>query len=68
MTAAADAPIIALFNSSSSPEPPDGRVVVATNTSVALCRGSPTASDDSTVGRTIDFNNGEIPIAEALAT
>jgi uncharacterized protein YbjT (DUF2867 family) len=24
-------------------------------------------ADDSTIGRTIDFNNGEIPIAEALA-
>jgi hypothetical protein len=22
--------------------------------------------DDSTIGRTIDFNNGDIPIAEAL--
>ena len=26
-----------------------------------------TLADDSTVGRTIDFNNGDIPIAEALA-
>jgi uncharacterized protein YbjT (DUF2867 family) len=25
-------------------------------------------SDDSTINRTIDFNNGEVPIAEALAT
>jgi len=25
-------------------------------------------ADDSTIGRTIDFNNGEIPIAEALAS
>jgi uncharacterized protein YbjT (DUF2867 family) len=24
-------------------------------------------ADDSTIGRTIDFNNGEVPIAEALA-
>jgi hypothetical protein len=23
--------------------------------------------DDSTVGRTIDFNNGDVPIADALA-
>ncbi|MCV7100670.1 SDR family oxidoreductase [Mycobacterium palustre] len=25
-------------------------------------------ADDSTIGRTIDFNNGEVPIAEALAS
>jgi uncharacterized protein YbjT (DUF2867 family) len=24
-------------------------------------------ADDSTIGRTLDFNNGEVPIAEALA-
>ncbi len=24
-------------------------------------------ADDSTIGRTIEFNNGDIPIAEALA-
>ena len=25
-------------------------------------------SDDSTIGRTIEFNNGDLPIAEALTT
>ncbi|MGO9152906.1 MAG: NAD-dependent dehydratase, partial [Mycobacterium sp.] len=24
-------------------------------------------ADDSTIGRTIDFNNGDVPIAKALA-
>jgi hypothetical protein len=24
-------------------------------------------ADDATIGRTIDFNNGDVPIAEALA-
>jgi hypothetical protein len=27
-----------------------------------------TLADDSTIHRTIEFNNGDVPIAEALAT
>ena len=51
---------------------PTGRIVVGaghevTRGDVALVVAAALA-DDSTIGRTIDFNNGESPIAEALAS
>ncbi|WP_407686232.1 SDR family oxidoreductase [Mycobacterium sp. HUMS_1102779] len=50
---------------------PTGRIVVGaghevTRADVALVVAAALA-DDSTIGRTIDFNNGETPVAEALA-
>ena len=52
-------------------EPATGRIVVGvgqdvSRADVALVVAAALA-DDSTIGRTIDFNNGDIPIAEALA-
>lgn len=52
-------------------EPATGRIVVGvgqdvSRADVALVVAAALA-DDSTIGRTIDFNNGGIPIAEALA-
>lgn len=54
-----------------TPEPPTGRIAVGAGQEVsrgdvALVAAAALA-DDSTVGRTIDFNNGEVPITEALA-
>jgi uncharacterized protein YbjT (DUF2867 family) len=52
-------------------DPPTGRIVVGkgkgevSRADVALVVAA-ALRDDSTVGRTIDFNNGDIPIAEAL--
>lgn len=54
-------------------EPPTGRITLGrgkgevSRADVALVAAAALA-DDSTVGRTIDFNNGEVPIAEALAS
>ena len=53
-------------------EPATGRIAVGagpevSRADVALVVAAALA-DDSTIGRTIDFNNGEIPIAEALAS
>jgi uncharacterized protein YbjT (DUF2867 family) len=51
---------------------PTGRIIVGqgkgevSRADVALVVAAVLA-DDSTIGRTIDFNNGDIPIAEALA-
>ncbi len=53
-------------------EPATGRIALGkgkaevSRADVALVVAAALA-DDSTVGRTIDFNNGDIPIAEALA-
>ncbi|OBA82039.1 NAD-dependent dehydratase [Mycobacterium sp. 1164966.3] len=53
-------------------EPATGRIAVGegkgsvTRADVALVVAAALA-DDSTIGRTIEFNNGEFPIAEALA-
>jgi uncharacterized protein YbjT (DUF2867 family) len=52
-------------------EPPTGRIAVGAGQQVsrgdvALVAAAALA-DDSTIGRTIDFNNGEVPIAQALA-
>jgi nucleoside-diphosphate-sugar epimerase len=53
-------------------EPATGRIGVneakgqVTRADVALVVAAALA-DDSTIGRTIEFNNGEVPIAEALA-
>jgi uncharacterized protein YbjT (DUF2867 family) len=53
-------------------EPATGRIVLGqgkgsvSRADVALVAAT-VLSDDSTIGRTIDFNNGDIPIAEALA-
>jgi uncharacterized protein YbjT (DUF2867 family) len=53
-------------------EPATGRIEVGSGkgsvsrADVALVAAA-VLSDDSTVGRTIDFNNGDVPIAEALA-
>ncbi len=52
-------------------EPPTGRIAVGAGQQVS--RGDvafvtvAALADDSTIGRTIDFNNGEVPIAQALA-
>jgi uncharacterized protein YbjT (DUF2867 family) len=52
-------------------EPATGRIVVGqgkgevSRADVALVAAAALA-DDSTIGRTIEFNNGDIPIAEAL--
>ncbi|OCB29198.1 NAD-dependent dehydratase [Mycobacterium malmoense] len=53
-------------------DPPTGRITLGRgkgDVSRADVAGVAAAAlaDDSTVGRTIDFNNGDIPIAEALA-
>jgi uncharacterized protein YbjT (DUF2867 family) len=54
-------------------EPATGRIALdrgkgeVSRADVALVVAAALA-DDSTIGRTIDFNNGEIPIAEALAS
>lgn len=54
-------------------EPPTGRITLGrgegevSRADVALVAAAALA-DDSTVGRTIEFNNGEVPIAEALAS
>jgi uncharacterized protein YbjT (DUF2867 family) len=54
-------------------EPASGRIELGTGkgevsrADVALVVAAALA-DDSTIGRTIEFNNGEIPIAEALAS
>ncbi|MGB8390258.1 SDR family oxidoreductase [Mycobacterium sp.] len=53
-------------------EPATGRIVVGagnevSRADVALVVAAALA-DDSTIGRTIDFNNGDIPIAKALAS
>jgi uncharacterized protein YbjT (DUF2867 family) len=51
---------------------PTGRIVVGkgkgevSRADVALVVAA-ALEDDSTIGRTIDFNNGDVPIAEALA-
>ena len=53
-------------------EPATGRIVVGqgkgevSRADVALVAAA-ALSDDSTIGRTIEFNNGDVPIAEALA-
>jgi uncharacterized protein YbjT (DUF2867 family) len=53
-------------------EPPTGKIVLAkgdgavSRADVALVAAAALA-DDSTIGRTIEFNNGDIPIADALA-
>lgn len=52
-------------------EPPTGCIAVGAGQQVsrgdvALVAAAALA-DDSTIGRTIDFNNGEVPIAQALA-
>ncbi len=55
-------------------EPPTGRIAVGAaardgevpRADVALVAAAVLA-DDSTIGRTIDFNSGDLPIAEALA-
>jgi uncharacterized protein YbjT (DUF2867 family) len=53
-------------------EPATGRIVLGrgkgevSRADVALVVAAALA-DDSTIGRTIEFNNGEVPIAEALA-
>jgi uncharacterized protein YbjT (DUF2867 family) len=53
-------------------EPATGRIEVGTGkgevsrADVALVVAA-TLHDDSTIGRTIEFNNGDVPIAEALA-
>jgi len=52
-------------------EPATGRIAVGTagevsREDVALVAAA-VLSDDTTVGRTIEFNNGDLPIAEALA-
>jgi len=53
-------------------EPPTGRIMLGegkgdvSRADVALVVAAALA-DDSTIGRTIDFNNGDIPIGEALA-
>ncbi|OBG69970.1 NAD-dependent dehydratase [Mycobacterium sp. E1715] len=54
-------------------DPPTGRITLGQGTGevsradVALVAAAALA-DDETVGRTIDFNNGDTPIAEALAS
>lgn len=53
-------------------EPATGRIAVGagqdvSRADVALVVAAALA-DDSTIGRTIEFNNGEMPIAEALAS
>ncbi|OBG74202.1 SDR family oxidoreductase [Mycobacterium sp. E3305] len=54
-------------------DPPTGRITLGQGTGevsradVALVAATALA-DDETVGRTIDFNNGDTPIAEALAS
>jgi uncharacterized protein YbjT (DUF2867 family) len=51
---------------------PTGRIELGTGkgevsrADVALVAAAALA-DDSTIGRTIDFNNGDVPIAQALA-
>ena len=53
-------------------EPATGRITIGngkgevSRADVALVVAA-TLHDDSTIGRTIEFNNGEVPIAEALA-
>jgi uncharacterized protein YbjT (DUF2867 family) len=53
-------------------EPPTGRIVIGkgkgevSRADVAVVVAA-ALHDDSTIGRTIDFNNGDVPIAEALA-
>jgi len=52
--------------------PPTGRIAIGaghevSRADVALVVAA-TLADDSTVGRTIDFNNGDTPIADALAS
>lgn len=53
-------------------EPATGRIALGqgkgevSRADVALVAAAALA-DDSTIGRTIDFNNGDVPIAEALA-
>ncbi len=53
-------------------EPPTGRIVVGAGSEVSRADVAlvvaATLADDSTVGRTIDFNNGDTPIADALAS
>ncbi|EUA93264.1 hypothetical protein MJO63_00650 [Mycobacterium ulcerans] len=56
-------------------EPATGRISIGTGKSgkatvsrVDVARViAATLNDDSTIGRTIDFNNGDVPIATALA-
>ncbi|OBF57053.1 NAD-dependent dehydratase [Mycobacterium sp. 852002-50816_SCH5313054-b] len=52
-------------------EPATGRIIVGAGSEVSRADVALVAAaalaDDSTIGRTIDFNNGDIPIAEALA-
>lgn len=53
-------------------EPPTGRIALGagdavSRADVALVAAAALA-DDSTIRRTIDFNNGDVPIAEALST
>jgi uncharacterized protein YbjT (DUF2867 family) len=52
-------------------EPPTGRIAVGSpgevsREDVALVAAG-VLSDDATIGRTIEFNNGDVPIADALA-
>jgi uncharacterized protein YbjT (DUF2867 family) len=53
-------------------DPPTGRIAIGeakgqvSRADVALMVAAALA-DDSTIGRTIDFNNGDVPIAQALA-
>jgi uncharacterized protein YbjT (DUF2867 family) len=52
-------------------EPATGRIVVGTGAEVSredvALVAAAVLSDDATIGRTIEFNNGDLPIAEALA-
>lgn len=53
-------------------DPPTGRIDVAAETSATVSRADVAAvidavlQDDTTIGRTIRFNSGEVPIAEAV--
>jgi hypothetical protein len=52
-------------------EPATGRIAVGTPGAVAredvALVAAAVLNDDSTIGRTIEFNNGDLPIPEALA-
>jgi len=54
-------------------DPPTGRIDTAAEASGSVSRAdvaaviAATLADDSTIGRTIRFNSGDVPIAEALA-
>jgi hypothetical protein len=53
-------------------EPATGRIAVGagkevSREDVALVAAAVLSDDTSAIGRTIEFNNGDLPIAEALA-